>query len=337
MSRIYNHLKSLEAQIRQEKIERGQAGLRMEHNAPPEQGNIAREQQVFQRAINDPATGIASGTIKTASKGYFVAALLVIGAGMSAVVGLRFYDHKITPQLPVAPVVVEQAAPVVAPIPNTSAPMVTATTESAAARQSGAEIPQAGGSKSAAATYEKARQPVTKMAALAKVMTDTEADAGVDGPAWESRSSALRKQLQAEAYTEASKSAQALARDFPERWEPWFWLGTAQLAQSQMDAAESALEHAARLDPKGVGIMVQRAILAQERGDHAAAVRLLGEARDLSPKSPQIYLNLGYSNDALRLPAEAEKYYRQFLSLTEEDGAYSAQRKHVLKRLGGKH
>jgi len=37
------------------------------------------------------------------------------------------------------------------------------------------------------------------------------------------------------------------------------------------------------------------------------------------------------------MPAEAERNYRHFLALTEGDGAYSAQRKHVIKRLGGKH
>jgi Flp pilus assembly protein TadD len=76
--------------------------------------------------------------------------------------------------------------------------------------------------------------------------------------------------------------------------------------------------------------------VAQERGDHAAAVRLLGEARELAPKSPQIYLNLGYSNDALNLTAEAERNYRHFLSMTEGDNSYAEQRKHVIKRLDGK-
>ena len=153
---------------------------------------------------------------------------------------------------------------------------------------------------------------------------------------WDSRSSVVREQLKAEAYVEASKNAQALARDFPDHWEPWFWLGTAQLAQGQMDAAEAALEHAARIDPKVARVWIQRAIVAQERGDHAAALKLLNEARELAPKSPQIYLNLGYSNDALGFSAEAEVNYRHFLSITEGDNAYSAQRKLVTKKLNGR-
>ena len=154
---------------------------------------------------------------------------------------------------------------------------------------------------------------------------------------WETRSSAVRDQLKAEDYAGAGKGAQTLARDFPERWEGWFWLGTAQLAQGQMDAAGIALERASKLNPKMAQIWVQRAIVAQERGDHGIAVKLLNEARELAPKSPQIYLNLGFSNDALGLTAEADKNYIRFLSLTEGNGTYALQRKPIMDRLENKH
>ncbi|MGA8146054.1 MAG: tetratricopeptide repeat protein [Gallionellaceae bacterium] len=150
---------------------------------------------------------------------------------------------------------------------------------------------------------------------------------------WVYRSRAVREQLGEEAYAEAARNARALTREFPDRWESWFWLATAQLAQGQSDAAATALEHAAQLNPKVAQIWVQRAVVEQERGDHAAAVKLLNEARGLSPKSPQIYLNLGYSNDALGLSAEAEKNYQYFLSLTEGDVAYLLQRTLVIERL----
>lgn len=180
------------------------------------------------------------------------------------------------------------------------------------------------------------------LAAVSRMPADS-MGAGVSGVAgngvaaeantWENRASAVREQLKAEAYAEVVRDAQALARDFPDRWESWFWLGTAQLALGQMDAADTALERANKLNPKIAQVWVQRAIVAQERGDHAAAVRLLTEARELSPKSPQIYLNLGYSNDALGLLAEAEKNYLRFLSLTEGDSAYLLQRKPIIERL----
>ena len=160
---------------------------------------------------------------------------------------------------------------------------------------------------------------------------------GTSAPAeaneWVYRSRTVRIQLEEEAYTEAAGNAQALTREFPDRWEPWFWLGTEQLAQGQLDAAAAALEQAGKLNPKVAQIWVQRAVVEQERGAHAAAVRLLTEARGLSPKSPQVYLNLGYSNDALGLSAEAERNYQYFLTLTEGDVAYLLQRTLVIERL----
>lgn len=177
------------------------------------------------------------------------------------------------------------------------------------------------------------KQPAEKSEMPNSTATDTVANAGD----WETRSATVREQLKEENYPEVSKNAQTLTQDFPERWETWFWLGTAQIAQGQMDAAETTLEHAGKLNPKVSQIWVQRAIVAQERGDHAKAVKLLNEARELSPKSPQIYLNLGYSNDALGLTAEADKNYLRFLSLTEGDSAYALQRKPIIQRMENKH
>ncbi|MDZ4202959.1 MAG: tetratricopeptide repeat protein [Gallionella sp.] len=153
------------------------------------------------------------------------------------------------------------------------------------------------------------------------------------GNNWEERSNAIREQLKAESYTDVIKNAKALAQDYSERFEPWFWLGSAQLALGQMDAADASLERAGELNPKVAQIWIQRAIVAQERGDHAAAIRLLTEARTLSPKSPQIYLNLGYSHEALGQAEEAERNFIRFLSLTEGDDSYWQQRKPVINRL----
>ena len=179
------------------------------------------------------------------------------------------------------------------------------------------------------------KPPAEKLEAISKAATETVA-APKPGD-WEGRSAAVREQLKADDYPGVGRNAQTLARDFPERWEPWFWLGTAQLAQGQVAAAEASLERAGKLNPKVAQIWVQRAIAAQERSDHATAVRLLNEARELEPKSPQIYLNLGYSNDSLGLTAEAEKSYLRFLSLTEGDGSYVMQRKPIIERLEKKH
>jgi Flp pilus assembly protein TadD len=344
MSRIYDHLKSLETQIEQEKLKRGQTSQRVSQE---EQRRLqAGEQARLQETAIEEARRGAAGTISTAGrsmkdsstkhmtgampplparnssyKSYFAVILLVIGAGMAAVSGLRLPSNKKVSEFPVAPVAVEQAVP------------MAESNQGKVDQPAQKTIPTTHEETHLAVTSQK--QSVEKMAS--KDMGATNIVAAKDAGVWESRSSAVREQLKAEAYAEAGRNAEVLARDFPERWEPWFWLGTAQLAQGQMDAAETALDHASRIDSKVARVWIQRAVVAQERGDHVAAVNLLNKARDLSPKSPQIYLNLGYSNDALNLSAEAETNYRLFLSLTEGDGSYSAQRKHVIKRLGGKH
>jgi tetratricopeptide (TPR) repeat protein len=179
------------------------------------------------------------------------------------------------------------------------------------------------------------KPPVEKLETVNRIATDTVA--GTKAGDWEARTATVRDFLKEENYPEVSKNAQTLAHDFPDRWEGWFWLGTAQLAQGQMEAAETALERASKLNPKVAQIWVQRAVVAQERGDHASAVTLLNAARELSPKSPQIYLNLGYSYDAQGLTAEADKNYLRFLSLTEGDSTYALQRKPIIQRLESRH
>ncbi len=382
MSRIYDHLKSLETQIEQEKIKRGQASQRVSQDEQlrlaaaereePECQPQAGEQVRLQETAIEEARRSAAGTISTAGrsmkdsstkhmaiavpplparnsyyKSYFAVILLVIGAGMAVVSGLRLPGNKKASEFPVAPVAVEQAVPMAESNHDKvdqPAQKTIPTIIAEAITPAKVEMLPLGESKSVAVhepvTHEETHLAVTSQKQSVEKTASKDMGAIVaakDAGVWESRSSAVREQLKAEAYAEAGRNAEVLARDFPERWEPWFWLGTAQLAQGQLDAAETALEHASRIDSKVARVWIQRAVVAQERGDHAAAVNLLNKARDLSPKSPQIYLNLGYSNDALNLSAEAEINYRLYLSLTEGDGSYSAQRKHVIKRLGGKH
>jgi tetratricopeptide (TPR) repeat protein len=150
---------------------------------------------------------------------------------------------------------------------------------------------------------------------------------------WNNLSRRVIGQLKAETYADAVDSAEELTREFPERWESWYWKGTAQLALGQLKESDASLEQAGMVDPGVARVWLQRAVVAQERGDNKAAVRLLLEARKLAPKSPQIYLNLGYSNDALGLSAEAEKNYQYFMALTEGDAAYLLQRTLVIERL----
>jgi len=282
-------------------------------------------------------------------KVYFVLAPILFFAGLLVIGGVGFYGKTKISEHQVASVSVEQTVPLVAENHKQAG---AALSENKAEPKLKTEFPSwlpaksPHGRESKTVSQQKQvsryeaklavvnlKEPENRMDAINNAATDTVAS---DADIWERHAKVVREELKAEAYAEASSNAQVLARDFPERWEPWFWLGTAQLALGQMDAADSALEHAGRLDPAVARVWIQRGVVAQERGDHAAALKMLNQARTLSPKSAQIYLDLGYSYDALKLAIEAENNYRLFLSLTEGNDSYAAQRNHVIKRLGGR-
>ena len=117
-------------------------------------------------------------------------------------------------------------------------------------------------------------------------------------------------------------------------WEAWFWLGTAYLGNGELVEADHALSEALRRDPAQPQLWIQRAIIAQERGEHARALGWLREARNLSPQAPEVHLNIGYSAEAMGLREEAAKAYRDFLRFTEGRESFASQRTWVTRRLG---
>ena len=110
-----------------------------------------------------------------------------------------------------------------------------------------------------------------------------------------------------------------------------FWLmkGSAHLALGQLDPAETAFASAQPLAPGNAQIAVQRAILKQEKGDHASALQILAEAASRHPSVPEIFLNLGYSQQELGAERDAGRSYRIFLRMTEGRSLYAEQRKTV--------
>jgi len=150
---------------------------------------------------------------------------------------------------------------------------------------------------------------------------------------WDGRADTIRDQLRQGAFGPAAEGAEKLSRDFPGRWEPLHWLGTAQLGLGRLGEAENALERATALNPNAPHVWIQRAVAAQERQNHAAAISHLLEAEKLAPRMPEIFLNKGFSHDALGQTNDANKSFSRFLTLTEGNPVYAIQRKHIENRL----
>ena len=140
--------------------------------------------------------------------------------------------------------------------------------------------------------------------------------------------------IQAGNYAEGIALLEPIVARGPQAWEPWFWLGTARLGQGELNAADEALAQAIRRAPAQPQLWVQRAIAAQERGEHHRALEWLREARNLNPGAAEVHLNIGYSAEAVGLREEAVRAYRDFLRLTEGRESFSAQRNWVNRRLG---
>lgn len=119
----------------------------------------------------------------------------------------------------------------------------------------------------------------------------------------------------------------------PERWEPWFWLGTAQLGLGQLEKAQASLVDGLARDATVPQLWVQRALVSQQQGRFGEALDALRQAELLAPELPEVQLNLAYTLDMTGDRLVAGKHYRMFLTLTEGEKAYHATRKKVLDRI----
>ena len=113
------------------------------------------------------------------------------------------------------------------------------------------------------------------------------------------------------------------------RADVWLIKGSAHLGIGQLDQAEVAFASARALAPDNAQIAVQQAILRQEQGDHPGALEILNAAAARHPNVPEVYLNKGYSEQALGGVREAQRSFRIFLQLTEARSLYDPQRQVV--------
>lgn len=134
-------------------------------------------------------------------------------------------------------------------------------------------------------------------------------------------------------YAQAINILEPLFAKPPERWELWFWLGTAQLGLGQLEKARASLVDGLARDATVPQLWVQRALVSQQQGRFGEALDALRQAELLAPKLPEVHLNLGYALDVEGNRFLALKHYRMFLTLTEGKKAYHATRKKVLDRI----
>jgi len=116
-------------------------------------------------------------------------------------------------------------------------------------------------------------------------------------------------------------------------WEVLFWIGSAKLGLGLYNEADDYFKNALALNSEIPQLWTQRAIIAQEKNNHIAALKFLHKAQTLSPNAPEIILNIAYSNDALGDRNGAVYAYREFLSLTRNNTLFAQQRQAVNFRL----
>lgn len=134
-------------------------------------------------------------------------------------------------------------------------------------------------------------------------------------------------------YLGALTALESLPAPLPDRADLWLVKGSAHLALGQLDLADAAFRAAHTLMPNNALVMVQQAVLAQERGEHAAALEILEDAAARHPQVPEIFLNKGFSEQALGNVAQARRSFRTFADMTEHRSLYANQRRTVVQWL----
>lgn len=164
-----------------------------------------------------------------------------------------------------------------------------------------------------------AQQPLQQAPVTAAVQAD-----GVD----EAIESA-RRALSAGRYWQALSALDSLEPVPETRADFWLIKGSAHLANGQLDLADAAFASAQSLAPENAQIAIQSAIVQQERGDHASALKILEDLATRYPTVPEVFLNQGYSHQAMGAVSEARHSFHTFLRMTEGRSLYSHQRKVV--------
>ncbi|MDX1412330.1 MAG: tetratricopeptide repeat protein, partial [Nitrospirales bacterium] len=96
-------------------------------------------------------------------------------------------------------------------------------------------------------------------------------------------------------YLKAIKVLKPLFANPPEEWEPWFWMGTAQMGLGHYEKARDYFRNGLKRDETIPELWVQCALAEHQRGKYTKALSLLRQAEFLAPTHPQVHLNLAFT------------------------------------------
>ena len=112
---------------------------------------------------------------------------------------------------------------------------------------------------------------------------------------------------------------QPLAKDTLHDWQPWFWLGSAQLLMGELNNAAFSLDEALAREGGIISLWVQRAIVEQERGMPVVALHLLQVADGIEPGNSDVIINYAYASELSGDIKSAAIMYKKFLQLTASE------------------
>ncbi len=152
-------------------------------------------------------------------------------------------------------------------------------------------------------------------------------------PSPTNRLSHAQEMIRAGEYEDAAALLSPLFHDPPAQWQPWFWMGTALLGKGDMAEADQFFLSGLARNDKIPQLWIQRALVAQQRGDYQLAIHELRQAESLAADLPHIHLNMGYAYEQLGNDQMANQYYGKFLKLSEDQPSFFSTRKKLFARL----
>ncbi len=152
-------------------------------------------------------------------------------------------------------------------------------------------------------------------------------------PSPASRLNHAQELIRAGEYEDAASLLSPLFRKPPVKWQPWYWMGTALLGKGEIKEADQFFLSGLARNDKIPQLWIQRALVAQQRGDFQLAIHELRQAESLAADLPHIHLNMGYAYEQLGNVRMANQYYKKFLKLSENQPSFFSTRKKLFARL----